>query len=92
MPKIKAVKVATPGSAKVKASKLSRGRGRPKKAKEREGTSRKLNYRHKYSQLALQDAIQAVKENRMTLRAAAKEFKVPRKDCKINFEKQFTHI
>lgn len=73
MGKIKAVKVATPGSGK-----KAPGRGRPKKVKERCGTSRKGNYRHRYLQETLDKAIEAVKEKRMSLREAALHFKVPR--------------
>ena len=56
--KVKAKKMATPGS--YKKSKLSPGRGRPSKFKS--GTSRKNNYRHSYQMEALKLAVAAVKE------------------------------
>ncbi len=81
MPKFQAVKVATPGSQKWSQSP---GRGRPRKAKERrKGTIRKGNYRDKYAQLAMDQAIEAVKDKRMGVREAAKAFKVPRQGCEI---------
>ena len=72
--KIKAKKMATPGS--YKKSKLSPGRGRPSKFKS--GTSRKNNYRHSYQMEALKLAVAAVKEQHKSVREAAAEFSVPR--------------
>ena len=72
--KVKAKKMATPGS--YKKSKLSPGRGRPSKFKS--GTSRKNNYRHSYQMEALKLAVAAVKEQHKSVREAAAEFAVPR--------------
>lgn len=77
--KFKAKKVATPGSAvPAKAHhKLSPRRpGRPKKPKNRH--SRKDNYRCKYSGDAFENAVNAVKEKKMSIREAAKHYKVPK--------------
>lgn len=73
MPKVR--KVYTPGSQ----PKLSPGRGRPQKAKERSkaGLSRKHS-RTTYTQETLQEAIEAVKKGRMTLRKAAQHYGVPK--------------
>ena len=68
--KMKAKKVSTPGS------KLSPGRGRPRKF--RSGSSRKNNYRHSYQMEALELAVAAVKEQHKSVREAAAEFNVPR--------------
>lgn len=72
-------KVYTPGSAPPGSARMSRGRGRPKKAKERVGSKRLGNYRHKYKQETLELAIAAVKEENMPLKRAAKLFQA---DCK----------
>jgi transposase-like protein len=82
MAKIKARRVATPGSTPVAkkgkkmAHKLSPGRGRPKKFKS--GSSRKNNYRHTYQLDALKQAVAAVKEEGKSIRDAAAHFQVPR--------------
>ncbi len=76
--KFKAKKVATPGSQpgiSPGRQKLSPGRGRPKKAKI-PNTSRKANYRHKYNMEDLEKAVVEVKEGRLSIREAAKNFKV----------------
>ncbi len=78
MPKFKAVKVSTPGSQPVGKLSPGRGRGRPKKAKERRGTARKNNYRSRYLLESLQQAVEAVKQKKMSVREAAHEFKVPK--------------
>lgn len=57
-------------------------RGRPKKLKAKErsnkGNSRVGNYRTKYTQEMLQEAIEAVKEGGMAVRQAARQFGVPK--------------
>jgi hypothetical protein len=87
----KARKVLTPGS------KMSPGQGRPKKAKGRSkaGYSRVGNYRHKYTQAMLLEAIEAVKGNTMTARQAAREYGV-RKSTILDriserYERQLSH-
>jgi transposase-like protein len=70
----KARKVATPGS---QASILS-PRGRPKKAKSKHGTSRKDNYRTKYTEAMFLEAMECIKEKRMSVREAAKQYGVPK--------------
>jgi hypothetical protein len=75
MAKIKARKVATPGS-KPTGLGISPGRGRPKKAKLTVGTSRKGNYRTKYTMERMNAAINAVRDKTMHLREAAKHFQV----------------
>jgi hypothetical protein len=77
MAKIKARKVATPGTRPTMGLGVSPGRGRPKKAKLRVGTSRKDNYRSKYTLERMSAAVSAVKNNTMKLREAAKHFQVP---------------
>jgi hypothetical protein len=74
MPKAK--KVSTPGSY---PGISSRG-GRPAKVKKREvrGSSRKGNYRTKYTEAMLEEAMEAVTAHRMSLREAAKEYGVPK--------------
>lgn len=83
MAKIKAVKVRTPGSQSQPSTsgaqdKLSPGRGRPKKATIRKGVPKKDNYRSKYALRVLDIAVNAVREKKMSIREAAKEYKVPR--------------
>jgi hypothetical protein len=75
MAKIKARKMATPGT-KPTGLGVSPGRGRPKKAKAATGTSRKGNYRTKYTLERMNLAIKAVQDKTMHLREAAKHFKV----------------
>ena len=75
---MKAKKVATPGSQRVGLpgrQKLSPGPGRPKKKKAAD-TSRKRNYRHRYAAEDLIKAVEEVKAKRMSVRDAAKAFKV----------------
>lgn len=72
MPKAK--KVYTPGT---QPSLLAR-RGRPKKDKKKKGTSRKGNYRTKYTDAVFLEALQAVKDKRMSVREAAKHYGVPK--------------
>ena len=67
MAKIKANKVMTPGS-----------KGRPRKLKEKKGSKRLGNYRSKYTEETFLKALQAVKDKRMTLRDAQKEYGVPK--------------
>lgn len=87
MEKIKAIKVATPGSAPIlrtpkaakraKASKKSPGR--PKRLQTSTGTiGKQKNYKNRYDEEAMASAIQAVKDGEMGVRAAAKHFNVPR--------------
>ncbi len=80
--KMKAKKVFTPGSGPQKkpstsGHKLSPGRGRPRKTKA-PNRSRKGNYRHKYVSENLDKALAEVKAGRLSIRAAAKEFEVPK--------------
>jgi hypothetical protein len=70
----KARKVATPGS---QASILS-PRGWPKKAKSNHGTSRKDNYHMKYTEAMFLEAMECIKEKRMSVREAAKQYGVPK--------------
>jgi hypothetical protein len=74
MPKAK--KVSTPGSYPCVSSRV----GRPAKVKKREvrGSSRKGNYRTKYTKGMLEEAMEAVTGHRMSLREAAKEYGVPK--------------
>jgi transposase-like protein len=72
MPKAK--KVYTPGSKPPKVQ--TAGRGRPKKKKDRK--SRKGNYRTKYNQEAMRQAVQAVADKRMTMTEASKHYQVPK--------------
>ena len=86
MPKV--VKVNTPGSytlpnlcsppPTLRHHKKSVQRGRPIKAKERKGSSRKTNYRSKYSQESLDKAIEDFQSGKFSLRSAAKEYGVPK--------------
>lgn len=56
-----------------------RDKGRPsKKAVKRLGTPRSENYKSKYTDDAIATAIEAVKSKRLSIRAAAKEYGVPR--------------
>jgi helix-turn-helix, Psq domain len=67
------------GKAKAKkGTKLSPGRGRPKKDRREENLKRKDNYRSKYSQEDFQKAFRAVQEKRMSAREAEKHYNVPR--------------
>ena len=50
--------------------------GRPKKSRNG-GTSRKGNYRSQYLEKKFQEALQAVKVNRRSLRGAAKHYGAP---------------
>ena len=69
---VKPKKVFTPGS---KPLGVSPGRGRPKKP----GVGgRPVKYRGRYSQENLLAAVKEVKEKRMSLGQAAKEFQVPK--------------
>jgi len=86
MPKLKARKVATPGSqskvarkngGKVEKNRSSTGRGRPKR-KEKKGTTRKGNYKSKYDENLREEALKAVKTGQLSARDAAKKFGVPR--------------
>lgn len=76
MPKIKAKKVATPGSVVEKSSK--KVRGRPKKKSMKAGSSRVGNYRHKYRDNDLQLALRAVQDKDMSLAEASKHYNVPK--------------
>ena len=67
MAKIKANKVMTPGS-----------KGRPRKLKEKKGSKRLGNYRSKYTEETFLKALKAVKDKRMSLRDAQKEYGVPK--------------
>jgi len=74
MARFKAKKVATPGSRPEKMS-AAKGKGRPKskkKKKEQRGTRRVDNYRHKWKEAAMQQALRDIKENKMSVRDAAK--------------------
>lgn len=79
MGKIPAKKVLTPGSGRVSSGSKSPA-GRPKlvKKKELKGAARKNNYRCRYSQEAMKAAVKAVKEKKMGVRQAAKEYSVPK--------------
>ena len=58
-------------------SALKPRRGRPKKIKVKEpDTSRVGNYRTKYSQDALQKAMREITEDKISVREAAKKYKV----------------
>lgn len=86
MGKIKARMVATPGSKPVIRKKgkrksgvgLKEKRGRPSKGKPRKGTARKDNYRTKYTDDDFSKAIADVKAGRLSIRAAAAQYKIPR--------------
>jgi transposase-like protein len=69
--KIKARKVYTPGSGK---GAKGHSPGRPKKKVQ----GRPVHYRKRYNEDNLQQAVKEVKENRMTLGEAAREFQVPK--------------
>ena len=70
-------RVLTPGSY-LKKSLLSPGLGRPKKATKKRGSARLGNYRNRYDQAHLQQAIEAVQEENMSVSMAARVFKVPK--------------
>jgi transposase len=57
---------------------VSPGRGRPKAKENRKGTSRKGNYRHKYSKEQISMALKEVTNKTMTLNEAAKHYGVPK--------------
>ena len=73
MPKMKAKKVATPGSTPVSASKASRGR--PKKTRECVNKQRGP-YMKKYNLAARAEAMEAIESQRMTVRETSKHFKI----------------
>ncbi len=75
MGKFKAVKVATPGTT-IPKSPAARGRGRPKK--KRAGTSRKNNYRTRYTQAILEQALEEIREKRMSMHKASVHFNIPK--------------
>ena len=77
MGKVKARKVATPGSRPVCLHVKKRGRPRTISHK-KAGTSRVGNYRSKYVDEDLQLAISAVENKEMKLSEAAKHFAVPK--------------
>jgi len=56
--------------------------GRPKKKdngeKKKKGSRRKGNYRSRYSKETFEEALEAVRSKRMSIRAAAKHYGVPR--------------
>jgi hypothetical protein len=53
-------------------------KGRPRKLKEKKGSKRLGNYRSKYTEETFLKALQAVKDKRMSLRDAQKEYGVPK--------------
>ncbi len=66
-------KVYTPGSTP------QASRGRPKKTvAKKAGSARLGNYQHKYSQEALQQALEAIRDQKMNIKRAAITFGVPR--------------
>jgi len=68
-------KVHTPGSYPAKSSP---GRGRPKKGTKKVGSSRLGNYRHRYDEENLRQAIADVKGKVKNLNAAAKAYGIPK--------------
>ena len=70
MGKFKAKKVATPGS-------LPSKRGRPKK-KEIEKDRARSQYKQKYSEETLEEAMRLLKSKKMSLREASKQFSIPK--------------
>jgi len=70
-------KVCTPGSVAQKPDKNKR-RGRPSKVTVKVGTKRKDNYRSKYLPVDMQKALEDVREKRLSIRAAAIKYGVPR--------------
>lgn len=65
---------------KVKSKKMDKKmRGRPKaKGMKKPGPPRKDNYRTKYTEALLAEAMEEVTAGRMTAREASKQFNVPR--------------
>ena len=72
MGKIKAKKVATPGSLPVTPK-----RGRPQK-KQKEKDRSRGSYRKGYNEEDMEKAMKLVKAKKMTIREASKEFKIPK--------------
>ena len=73
---MKAKKVYTPGSKPSRRGQPS-NKGRPRNLNNiKIGTSRKDNYRTKYNQETLQEALNAVSSNQMSVREAERHFKV----------------
>lgn len=72
MVKIKANKVFTPGS------KSPRGRPKKQDAKKKPGWTRKNNYKSKYTQEQLENALAAIRSGTHTQHTAARVFGVPK--------------
>ena len=70
MGKIKARKVATPGTPAPK-------RGRPRKKKIRKKSQARGKYMVSYTVEQLEEAMRLIKSNKMRLRDASKEFDIP---------------
>ena len=70
MGKIKARKVATPGT-------LAPKRGRPLKKKIHKKSQARGKYMERYTVEQLEEAMRLIKSNKMSLRDASKEFDIP---------------
>ena len=73
-------KVRTPGSRPSETGKSPKAKGRPKKVAV--PCSKRGKYRASYDNSKLTEAMEEVKEGRMSERQAAKEFNVPRSTLK----------